>query len=143
MTKAQEKEKEREEAKEFLREYLKPGTEVLCILRHRSRSGMQRVIDLAVVKDGGLKHLGWHAAKVLGWKYDTKRDGIVVGGCGMDMGFHTVHQLSFSLFPDGFTCLKYTTPEGSDARCPSNDHSNRVEVTFHKSGGYALRSRWI
>lgn len=41
---------EREEAKRELRKLLKPGQTVYCILRHRSASGMSRVIDLCIAQ---------------------------------------------------------------------------------------------
>lgn len=44
------KDAEREEAKATLREILKPGQTVYCILRHRSASGMMRVIDLCIAE---------------------------------------------------------------------------------------------
>jgi hypothetical protein len=40
------------------------------------------------------------------------------------MGFALVYALGRKLYPDGFDC--------AGERCPSNDHSNRVEATHHK-----------
>jgi hypothetical protein len=142
MTKAQEK--DRDEARAELRARLKPGQEILCVLRSVSRSGMSRVIDLKVIEDGEMRGLGWTAARALGDKYDTKAEGIKVPGCGMDMGFHIVYSLSSVLWRDGFDCIG-TGPAGrTEGRpCPSNDHSNRDPSHHHRDGGYALRSRWV
>lgn len=134
MTKAQKA--DQQEAREELRKRLRPGMEILCILRHVSRSGMFRVIDLKVIENGEMRGIGWSAARAMGYKYD-KRDGIPVGGCGMDMGFHLVYNLGYALWPDGFDCI------GRDKHCPSNDHSNREHNAHHRDGGYALRSRWV
>lgn len=147
-----------------LREWLKPGDTVHTILRNVSRSGMQHEIGLVILKDGTDLHPNYSVARVLGERMG-KRDGIIVGGCGMDMGFHVVHSLSSVLFPHGFGCV--------GERCPSNDHSNgdrsykphaageiktwegegwhRKPLTWekkglihwHSSGGYALRHRWL
>ncbi len=133
MTKAQKA--DMKEAREELRKVLKPGMEVLCIMRHVSRSGMFRVIDLKVIVNGELRGIGWTAARAMGAKYDTKRDGIPVGGCGMDMGFHLVYNLGRSLWELGFDCV--------GEHCPSNDHTNRENNAQHRNGGYALRSRWV
>lgn len=139
MTKAQQEEKR--EAIERLRELLKPGQEVLCILRHVSRSGMQRVIDLKVVNARGeIEGIGWSAALALSDRYDRKRDGIVIGGAGMDMGFHLVYSLARTLWPDGHPC--------AGRNCPSNDHTNgdrdyRENMHNHTDGGYALKHRWL
>ena len=135
MTKAQQA--DRDEAINELRARLKPGQEVLCILRHVSRSGMQRVIDLKVIENGELRGIGWTAARALGYRHDDKRDGVIVDGCGMDMGFSLVYNLSSAIWRDGFDCL------GRENHCPSNDHSNREHNEHHRSGGYALRTRWI
>jgi hypothetical protein len=141
-----------EQAKEHLRNWLKPGDTVYTILRHVSRSGMQREIGLYVVRGDEVQWLGGWAATALGYRIG-KYDGLVVGGCGMDMGFHLVYNLSRVLFRDGFGCIgdretswRIHTEETCPARsyhdaakpdacehreswtsrasCPSNDHSN-------------------
>jgi hypothetical protein len=119
-----------------LRKMLRPGDTVHTIVRHVSRSGMSRRIDLYLARKGELVYLSGWAAKALGER--RHRDGgIVVGGCGMDMGFHLVYNLSSVLWPKGFRC--------AGKRCQSNDHHNRVEPMpkVHQSGGYALRQEWI
>ena len=130
---------EREEARKELLTILKPGDTVYCILRHVSRSGMQREISLYTE---GMVSLDHYAERVLQMRRG-KRDGLVVSGCGMDMGMHIVMNLGYVLFPDGFTC---TGRDEHPNMCPSNDHSNgdrNYEPHQHTSGGYALRSRWI
>jgi hypothetical protein len=120
-TKAQVVTREKAEAKELLINMLASAVrpEILCILRHVSRSGMQRVIDLAFVakiNDQGetdLCRIGYKAAKVLGWRYSDKHDGVIVDGAGMDMGFHLVYSLSAALY----------------------GHENE--------GGYKIKHRWL
>ena len=34
---------------------------------------------------------------------EPPKDGYRVGGCGMDMGFHLVHELGYRLFNDGYS----------------------------------------
>ena len=97
---------ERELSKErLLEEYLTDTRTVYTVLRSVSASGMTRHISLVVA---GLNHEGkpalfditYHAAKVLGDKL-SERNGyraIKVNGCGMDMGYHLVHNLSSVLF---------------------------------------------
>ena len=140
------KEIERETAKKSLLEILKPGDVVHCILRHVSRSGMQREISFFTE---GMRNIDYLAAKILDMRIG-KRSGLVVRGCGMDMGFHIVSNLGYALFPDGFECTGRDEHPTEAMRninmCPSNDHSNgdrNYEPHTHNSGGYALRSRWI
>ena len=83
--------------------YLKPGDTVYTIVRHVSRSGMSRSIGLVSFGKGFPMHPNWAAACMLGWTVDRNgRDGVRVQGCGMDMGFHLVYELSAALFGDGY-----------------------------------------
>lgn len=100
-TRKSQKQADRDEAIARLRSYLSPGDTVYCILRHVSRSGMQRRIDLYSIKNGQPFWLSGLAAKALGYRLSDEQ-GLVVGGCGMDMGFHLVYSLGRVLFPDGF-----------------------------------------
>jgi hypothetical protein len=97
---------EKEQAKEYLLAWLKPGDTVHCVLRHVSRSGMRRVIDLLYIQpkraDVQIYHAGFNAARAAGYPYDRERQGLVIDGCGMDMGFEAVYQLSRALFGDGY-----------------------------------------
>lgn len=155
-------------AADKLRSLLPPGSTVYCVLRHRSRSGMQRVIDPLIfdADDGRPFRLAYYM-RDLGFRVDSKRDGIVVNGCGMDMGWHLVFTLSRLLYPNGFGCIGDST-DGKRA-CPSNDHSNgdrdytphvddtprnsaevgtdiprlRSHRHWHREGSYALRMEWV
>ena len=148
---------ERAEAINSLKESfkLKPGQTIYCILRRVSRSGMQRHISLCIIDPenvgvsgrGGLSDISFFAGRALGMRVDRNTGGIVVGGCGMDMGFHLVYNLARAMFPDGYGCIG----EG----CRSNDHSNGDRdytphdetgdepAHWHRDGGYAFRSKWV
>lgn len=116
MTKMQQS--ERDDAIAELRATLKPGTTVYTLLRNVSRSGMSRDIDVYVMEDNQPRRITWTVAKAADMTYNRKAEAIRVGGCGMDMGFHVVYNLSRSLYDRGhsFACI------GKD--CPSNDHNN-------------------
>ena len=114
------------EALERVREWVKPGQTVYTILRHRSASGMQRVIQLVVFEDNEPRYLGYNVALALGDRYHREHEGVVVRGCGMDMGFEIVYRLGQTLWPNG-TPLTHSTRNGQ----PDN------------SGGYALKQRWL
>jgi len=95
----------KQEARDRLLEILKPGDTVFTILRHASRSGMYRVIDLVVIKPDGrgdprywVRTISYNAATITDHEMDRNHDGIGVTGCGMDMGFHLVYSLSIALF---------------------------------------------
>ena len=115
---------ERDEAIARLRDWIKPGDTVYTILRHVSRSGMQREIGIVLLSAEGGRTTDLHpnhaVATALGVRLG-KRDGIIVGGCGMDMGFHLVYQMSATIYPE-YACLG----KGDDgrSRCPSNYHNN-------------------
>lgn len=171
---ATKKETERQEAVRFLTvaedgPKLAPGDVVYCVLRHRSQSGMMRVIDLFVIRKdrwSGKPHpwfIGFRAAKALGDVYDRERQGIRIGGCGMDMGFHLVYSLSSVLFPGGFGEVGYKLKAGGleiDRATGKRPKSKRALAAMLKAGyvfhgrngdrtgwdscgGYALKQEWV
>lgn len=149
---------EQKAVRDKLRAMLPPGSTVNVMLRHVARSGMMRCISAIVCQDGhpvDISHL--IASAGLG-KFSQKHGGIEMGGCGMDMGFALVYNLSSGLYPDGFGC----TGKG----CYSNDHTNGdrdytphtepadeqerneriiagTKGHWHTSGGYALCKSWM
>lgn len=140
LTKAQQA--DQAEAQAQLREWLHPGDTVSTILRHVSRSGMQRSISLIVSVDGAPFDVTYWAARAMGERIDQTNGGIKVGGAGMDMGFHIVYSLSHVLFAEsGFMCI-------GDG-CLANDHSNppyparERDSMQHSDAGYALCQRWL
>lgn len=116
MSKKSEREAERESALDHLRALCPPGTTVYCVLERVSRSGMQREIKLYTFDADGEHYLSGYVSHALDYAPRGKHDGNVVNGCGMDMGFHLVSNLSAALYPNGFGCI--------GEKCPSNDHSN-------------------
>lgn len=94
-----------EKALAKLRDWFPKGSTVYTILRHVSRSGMQReigVVALVVGEDGSLSalHPNYATSDVLGVPVNKKGNGVKVGGCGMDMGAHLVSELSQALHDD-------------------------------------------
>lgn len=146
------------EAVARLRQWLKPGDTVYTILRHVSSSGMSRDISLVYIKPRAkagqsIFDLDYNAQMALGWPA-AKRAGIRVGGCGMDMGFHTVYTLSSILFPDGFGILgekdgkKKRPKTKTEAAKMAKDGwkfygRNGDKSGWDTSGGYALDQRWL
>lgn len=134
---------EKTEAIERLLQTVEPGDTVYTIVRHVSRSGMQREISLvaidrsvivlpidsragiAQVSREALHMIDYWASRALGYRIG-KHGGIVVGGCGMDMGFHLVYNLGRTLWPHGTD-----RPHGRRNGQPDSD------------GGYALKHRWL
>lgn len=150
--------KEQREAIEKLRELVKPGDTVYTILRHVSRSGMSRVIDAVIQTEDGPMNIGWLFARAAGLRFDPDHGGVVMDGCGMDMGCSLVYEASRRIWPSGFGC-----PGES---CRSNDHGNgdrsyiahgaligRIQADaenredcvrhWHRDGGYAIKHQWL
>lgn len=156
----------KDEALARLHELLKPGDTVHTILRHVARSGMSRRISAVKIGPDGDTFQLDHLIEAIGLARTGKHEGLIIGGCGMDMGFHLVYELSSRLFPDGFGCIGKGA-DGSGIYCPSNDHSNGdrsyephnqplidelrangvsdklAANHWHRSGGYALKHRWL
>ena len=90
-----------------LKEVFKKGDTVFTQLYHVSQSGMTRHIgirQLSVNDDNTVTPLNWSymASLATGYRLNKNGDGLVVGGCGMDMGFHAVYTLSSILYNDGY-----------------------------------------
>lgn len=113
----------KDECRAALLEILKPGDTVVCVLRSAARSGMSRRIDIYKVEGGDMRYLSNLAADLLEYRNDG---GVVMTGCGMDMGFALVYELGAHLWPNG-------TPEPHGRRNGEPD----------SAGGYALKHRWL
>jgi hypothetical protein len=73
------------------------------VLRHVSKSGMSRSIDVYSISETGEKYrLSYLAKVILDLKFDTNHDGLKMGGCGMDMGFALVYNLAYAVYGDGY-----------------------------------------
>lgn len=123
---------EAEEARKTLKKVCKPGSTVYTILRHVSQSGMSRRISCFVIgKDKKPFMLDWYFEKLDISKRHRDKEGLVVGGCGMDMGFHLVYCLGRKLYPKGFKLAKNQYGRNGD------------KSGFDKDGGYALNQEWV
>jgi hypothetical protein len=101
MTKKEEKALDVAYAREqLLTHYVKEGSTVYTVLRSVSSSGMSRTLSLKVASEGKILDLTYYAGTVLDWPIVEVNGSraLRVGGCGMDMGFHTVYSLSRALF---------------------------------------------
>ena len=87
---------------------------------HVSRSGMSRSIKFYIIRDGQPLSIDWLMVASGSGTHDKKNGGIKVHGCGMDMGFNSVYNLSWRLFNGTARHKRY----GRDA-------------------GYILSSRWM
>jgi hypothetical protein len=126
----------KQKALEDLRETLKPGDTVHGIVRSVARSGMSRRIDFYKLVGSEQIYLTGSFAALM--ETDDFDHGLRVNGCGMDMIFATVYNVSSMLWPNGAYCT-------GDARtCQSNEHTNGDWVydsaKLHRDGGYALKS---
>lgn len=119
LPKAQGKRLYQEQAQDSLRKILNQGETVYCVLRHVSASGMSRTIDFYVIKENRPVWLTGYIGAALDYKRGKHDRGLVISGCGTDMGFHVVYSLARTLWPD------------------QND--NRAD----RDGGYLLKSEWM
>ena len=81
---------------------------VYTIVTHVSRSGMSRRMRLFTVYAGNIWEITGRVARALGWRTHARTGELIVDGCGMDMGFHTVYSLSHALYV-------YAGPDSGDA----------------------------
>lgn len=137
MTKAKQKQiaEEKAEAIAQLKEWLQPGDTVYTILRHVSKTGMSRVVDVYTTVDGQLQWLTPWVEKATafvesGYCFPRSRkyEGLTVSGCGMDVGFEVVYNLGRCMWPEGF----------ATERGRNGDTSG-----WDSDGGYALKQQWL
>jgi hypothetical protein len=83
-----------------LKKLVEKGGTIYCVLRRVAKSGMSRDISFFVINKQRLRMIDGCIKQILGLKY-SKNDGLRIHGCGMDMGFLVVHELSLALFKDG------------------------------------------
>jgi hypothetical protein len=144
ITKKQQLEIEQKEAKEEVLKLVKKGNyKVYTALKHVSSSGMFRLIDCFVIIKNKPQNINWYIEKLGLFKRND--DGrLKVSGCGMDMGFCVVYNLSSVIFRNSFICRGDSDKYAE--RCPSNDHVNgdrNYKPHLHSDGGYALKQVWI
>lgn len=155
------KKSEVEEAKAELSKLLHPGDTVYCIVRHVSKSGMQRVISLHILDDDGygkptIRDINGYAAKAMGYRLDRDRWGLVVNGCGMDMCFDLVYSLGRVLFPQGFGDVGHKIEDGPTIRPDTREKAAKAVAKgwmfygrngdpsgWDNDGGYALTHKTL
>ncbi len=148
-------EREKLEATAMLKEFIKPGDTIYTTLKHCSKSGMMRVIDLFVMEDNEPRRITSLACRAIQASYNDRHEGMKMDGCGMDMGFAAVYELGRVLFPDGFGD-EGDFPNGSKGRPSTPEMAEKaitIGATFHgrngdtsgwdNDGGYALKHRWL
>lgn len=147
---------EKQEAFDRLREWIKPGDTVHTICDHVSRSGMSRNIRVVLLKDGDAFHPNHAVSVVLDYPRASKGDGLRVGGCGMDMGFHIVNSLGYALFgkeaSEGigeeanelrrqiFKAARFYMMQGGRKEEPDCTKPDRE---WFGAAGYAIKHRWL
>lgn len=145
----------------LLRQWIKPGDTVSCILRHVSSSGMSRRISLVITdkETSEIRDISGDAATVMDYRRNDRDNSLIVSGCGMDMGFACVYNLGRRLFPDGFgeegTCSdgRKARPQTREAAEKMLSHTAYPGLVFRgrngngsgwdNDGGYALNYRWL
>ena len=97
------KDKQKEMIKELKKAFPK-GSTAYTKLIHCSQSGMTRIIGVMGIKKNEPNYYSYKVGELLDYKCSDKfgEYGVKVGGCGMDMGFHLIYQLSSILYKDGY-----------------------------------------
>lgn len=147
---------EKAEAFQRLREWLKPGDTVHTIVEHVARSGMSRSIRVVILRDGEALHPNHAVSVLLGLSRAKRGDGMIVGGCGMDMGFHVVNSLGYALFGEEaehgkgkaanklrkaiYEADKHYWHQGGKTEKPDWNKPGRE---WFAGAGYALKHRWL
>lgn len=98
-----EREERKAEAIKELRALLPAGSTVHLVLKNVSRSGMSRTIACYALTPGAdgnnLTNVSWFVANACDLRFkDGYSGGVMITGCGMDMGLALVSALSYELY---------------------------------------------
>ena len=128
---------ERQAAIQYLHTRLKPGDIVYTSCSRVSSSGMSRHIVVYIAfKDADdkctMQNISWYVARITGQPLNKYNNAVVVGGCGMDMGFATVYSLAAGMY-------------GRDGKCASFGYvrGRNGDTEPETDGGYMLGHQWI
>lgn len=144
-----------EEARAKLREWLPIGSTVYGVVTHVARSGMSRRIRFFIVatEHAGRPHrtevmnVSGYIAAALDWRRDLHTGDIHVDGCGMDMIFHTINSLSYTLhgmdFDKAPRCAEHSPEAPSGRRCAEDRDASPDAAARCYRPGYTLFSESI
>lgn len=120
-----------EEIKSLKKMLKASNSTIYCVLNHVSSSGMTRHIQFLVANKSRIIDITWYLSGLLGYSINDKNGGLIVGGCGMDMGFHVVYSVGRALHPKGF-------------KFPKSRYGRNGDTSgFERDGGYRYESKWL
>jgi len=122
------------ESKSYLKKLFTVNKIIYCKLDHVSQSGMTRHISFYVARKNRIIDISLHISNVTKHKR-SKNGGLIVGGCGMDVGFAVVYNLGYCLYPKGFRSSERNRCNGMK---PTDKGYN-----WDKDGGYRLKHSWL
>jgi len=94
---------DKKKVKSILRDFFPEGSTAYTLVTKVAPSGMSRHIMVAGSRRRGqVENVSWYISQLLGYKYKDGTRSVFIGGCGMDMGFALVYDLSFVLYEDGY-----------------------------------------
>ena len=102
---------------------------------HVSQSGMTRHISCYVVHKGELHNVTYLVGAITDYRPSKKTYGLVVSGCGMDMGFHLIYTLSRIMYPKGFKSSLRNGVNGMNPKAKGYEWDN--------DGGYRINHEWM
>lgn len=142
------------QTKRDLRKVFPVGGLVQTSLLSVSSSGMSRRISVLACVGGMVRRMDDNVALAVGHTV-SENGGVIMGGCGMDMGFSLAYSLGRALYPEGFG----TTGKRADGRTirPKNQKAAKRAVKagyvfsgrngdasgWDTDGGYALAHQWL
>lgn len=123
------------QAAKELRKLFPPGATAYTLCTHVSSSGMSRRIKVLASQrvkgsDGKVRwepvNVSALVADATGFRLNRDEMSLIIGGCGMDMGFHVVYSMASAIYPKG-------------TRKPHGTRNGEPD----SSGGYAVNHRWL
>ncbi len=135
LTKKQIAENEKNDAIAYLRMILPPGSRFYTTVTHVSRSGMSRRINAYATVEGEIVRISHYVARAIGEKTHASDCAIIMGGCGMDMGYHLAMCVSYAIHGNKTV--------GADALVASEKGRPFEPTAEQYRSGYSLRHSWL
>jgi hypothetical protein len=134
VTKKQQRDQDLKETTTQLRKWCRPGTRVYTTVTHVAASGMSRRIRVFVIRKNEPKEISGWVGHLLGCKRHND-GGLVIHGCGMDMGYHIVMQMSYALHGRDSV--------GAEARAAAEQGRFFQPRPGNYRSGYSLIHNWL
>tara|TARA_R100001086_G_scaffold249966_1_gene192103 strand:- start:1649 stop:2104 length:456 start_codon:yes stop_codon:yes gene_type:complete len=75
---------------------------IYCVVRHKSKSFLKKVISFYVISNERLINIDWFISEAVGYPYCEKHEGIIVKGGNTCLAWEVIYGISRLLYDEGY-----------------------------------------